>query len=56
MQAQIDEHTRLVLAHRWLDPQEATLRVGSLDFGIRHVGPAHTRQNLVAYLVAYLVT
>lgn len=46
----IDEHTRLVPADRWLDAEQTTLRVGSTDFAIRHVGPAHTPEDLVIHL------
>jgi glyoxylase-like metal-dependent hydrolase (beta-lactamase superfamily II) len=46
----IDEHTRLVGADRWLDEEESTLRVGSWDFRIRHVGPAHTPEDLVVHV------
>ena len=46
----IDEKTRLVEADRWLDNEDTTLRVGSFDFRIRHVGPAHTPEDLVVYL------
>ena len=46
----IDEKTRVVAADRWLDQAETTLRVGSFDFRIRHVGPAHTAEDLVVYV------
>lgn len=46
----IDEHTRLVAADRWIDSEDFTLRVGSFDFHIRHVGPAHTPEDLVVYV------
>jgi glyoxylase-like metal-dependent hydrolase (beta-lactamase superfamily II) len=46
----IDEKTRLVPADRWLDAEETTLRVGSFDFVIRHVGPAHTPEDEVVYV------
>ena len=46
----IDEHTRLVPADRWLDAAESTLRVGSMDFVVRHVGPAHTPEDLVVFV------
>lgn len=46
----IDERTRLVEADRWLDTEDTTLRVGSYDFRVRHVGPAHTPEDLVVYL------
>ena len=46
----IDESTRLVSADRWLEADETTLRVGSFDFVIRHVGPAHTPEDLVVFV------
>ena len=46
----IDENTRIVAADRWLAAQETTLRVGSYDFHIRHVGPAHTPEDLVVFV------
>ena len=47
----VDEQTRLVAADRWLDAEDTTLRVGSFDFRIRHVGPAHTPEDLVVQVV-----
>jgi len=46
----IDENTRLLAADRWLDQPQTTLRLGSVDFRIRHVGPAHTAEDLVVHL------
>jgi glyoxylase-like metal-dependent hydrolase (beta-lactamase superfamily II) len=46
----IDERTRLVAPDRWLDQDETLLRVGTWDFRIRHVGPAHTSEDLVVYV------
>ena len=46
----IDETTRVLPADRWLEQEDLTLRVGSYDFRIRHVGPAHTPEDLVVYL------
>ncbi len=46
----IDEKTQVVAADRWLDQEETTLRVGVFDFRIRHVGPAHTPEDLVVYV------
>ena len=46
----IDEQTQLVAADRWLDAEETTLRVGSFDFVLRHVGPAHTPEDLVVFV------
>ena len=45
----IDEQTRLVPADRWIDA-DTVLRVGSYEFVIRHVGPAHTAEDLVVYV------
>ena len=44
----IDEHTRLVPADRWLDG-DTVLQVGQDRLFIRHVGPAHTPEDLVVY-------
>ena len=46
----IDAQTRLVPADRWLDGAESTLRVGSFDVVLHHVGPAHTPEDLVVHL------
>lgn len=46
----VDGKTRLVPADRWLDQDETRLRVGSYDFLIRHVGPAHTPEDLVVFV------
>ena len=46
----IDEKTRLVPADRWLETEDTVLHVGSYDFRIRHVGPAHTPEDLVVYV------
>ena len=46
----IDERTRLVAPDRWLDQQDTLLRVGTHEFQIRHVGPAHTPEDLVVHL------
>ena len=46
----IDENTRLVPADRWLEAEDTVLRVGSYEFRIRHVGPAHTPEDLVVYV------
>lgn len=42
----IDETTRLVPADRWLDG-DTVLTVGGERFHIRHVGPAHTPEDVV---------
>jgi glyoxylase-like metal-dependent hydrolase (beta-lactamase superfamily II) len=46
----VDDKTRLVPADRWLDQDETQLRVGSYDILIRHVGPAHTAEDLVVFV------
>jgi glyoxylase-like metal-dependent hydrolase (beta-lactamase superfamily II) len=46
----IDERTRLISADRWLEAAETTLRVGGFDFVIRHLGPAHTPEDLVVFV------
>jgi len=46
----IDDRTRLVPADRWLDQEQTVLRVGSYDILIRHVGPAHTPEDLVVFV------
>jgi glyoxylase-like metal-dependent hydrolase (beta-lactamase superfamily II) len=46
----IDQATRLVAADRWLDDEQTQLRVGSYDIVIRHVGPAHTSEDLVVFV------
>jgi glyoxylase-like metal-dependent hydrolase (beta-lactamase superfamily II) len=46
----VDERTRLVPADRWLGQDETRLRVGSDDFVIRRVGPAHTREDVVVWV------
>lgn len=46
----VDDKTRLVPADQWIDGDEAPLRVGSFDFLIRHVGPAHTPEDVVVFV------
>jgi glyoxylase-like metal-dependent hydrolase (beta-lactamase superfamily II) len=46
----IDQETRLVNADRWLEEPETRLRLGTLDVVVRHVGPAHTGEDLVVVL------
>jgi glyoxylase-like metal-dependent hydrolase (beta-lactamase superfamily II) len=45
----IDEKTQVLGADRWLD-QDTTLRLGGLDFQVRHVGPAHTTEDLAVFV------
>ena len=46
----IDDKTRIVGADRWLDADDTNLRVGAHEFQIRHVGPAHTSEDLVVFV------
>ncbi len=46
----IDERTQLVGADRWLDDSDHTLMLGGQAFRIRHVGPAHTPEDLVVHV------
>ncbi len=46
----VDDHTHLVPADRWLEADETHLQVGSYDILIRHVGPAHTAEDLVVFV------
>ncbi|WP_292458112.1 MBL fold metallo-hydrolase [Methylibium sp.] len=48
----IDETTRLVPADRWLDTDSTRLQVGSTEFQIHRVGPAHTAEDLVIHVPA----
>ena len=45
----IDGQTRLVPADEWVD-EEKTLVVGGVEFVLRHLGPAHTPEDLMVYL------
>ena len=51
----IDETTQVLPADRWLEQEDTLLRVGTFDFRIRHVGPAHTAEDLVVYLPRHQV-
>ena len=46
----IDATTRLVPADQWLDAQETPFRLGSMDFVVDHVGPAHTPEDVVVFV------
>ncbi len=46
----VDERTRLVPADRWLDAADTTLHVGGQQLRIRHVGPAHTPEDIVVFV------
>ena len=46
----IDDKTRVVPADRWLEQEETILRVGGIEFRIRHVGPSHTAEDLVVHV------
>jgi glyoxylase-like metal-dependent hydrolase (beta-lactamase superfamily II) len=45
----IDENTKLVEADIWLS-NETKLNLAGLDLTVKHVGPAHTPEDLVIYL------
>jgi glyoxylase-like metal-dependent hydrolase (beta-lactamase superfamily II) len=45
----IDDKTQVLGADRWLD-RDTTLRLGGLDFQVRHVGPAHTTEDLAVFV------
>jgi len=45
----IDESTRLIPADRWLDGAQTEIELGGERFLIRHVGPAHTPEDLVVF-------
>jgi glyoxylase-like metal-dependent hydrolase (beta-lactamase superfamily II) len=44
----IGPHTRLVAADRWLDG-DTVLELGDERFQVRHLGPAHTPEDLVVF-------
>lgn len=46
----IDANTQLVPADQWLDTQESQFRLGSIDFVVDHVGPAHTPEDVVVFV------
>ena len=46
----IDANTRLVPADQWLHTQETRFRLGSMDFVVDHVGPAHTPEDVVVFV------
>ena len=46
----VDDKTEVLAADRWLHARETRLRVGTVDFHIRHAGPAHTAEDLVVHL------
>ena len=45
----VDADTHLVAADRWLDAEETRLQLGSTEIRVRHVGPAHTPEDLVVF-------
>ncbi len=45
----IDAQTRLVPADDWLDGEQTVLELGGERFLIRHVGPAHTPEDLAVF-------
>ncbi len=46
----VDAGTRLVDADQWLDRPDTALRLGRTELLIRHLGPAHTPEDLVVFL------
>lgn len=46
----IDNKTQLLGADRWLADQQTELQLGSYVFQIRHVGPAHTPEDLAVFV------
>jgi glyoxylase-like metal-dependent hydrolase (beta-lactamase superfamily II) len=46
----IDARTRLVPADRWLEADETVLTLGGTELRIRHLGPAHTAEDLAVYV------
>jgi len=48
----IDAGTRLVGADRWLDAEETVLMLGGTELRIRHLGPAHTAEDVVVFVPA----
>ena len=46
----IDETTAVVPADRWLSDTDTKLQVGGFEFQIRHVGPAHTSEDVVVFV------
>lgn len=46
----INASTHLLEADRWLDQPQTDLKVGSYDFQISYVGPAHTPEDLVVFV------
>ena len=46
----ISASTHLLEADRWLDQPHTDLKVGSYDFQISYVGPAHTPEDLVVFV------
>lgn len=45
----VDERTRLVEADEWLAAADRSIELGGKTFHIRHVGPAHTPEDVVVY-------
>lgn len=46
----IDGKTHLVPADRWLEGKQTSLKLGSFEFVVRHVGPAHTPEDVAIYV------
>jgi glyoxylase-like metal-dependent hydrolase (beta-lactamase superfamily II) len=45
----VDSHTQLVAADQWLNEPNFALKRGTRTLRIRHVGPAHTAEDLVVW-------
>jgi len=45
----IDENTQLVPADTWLE-KESNLKLSGIDLIVKHVGPAHTPEDLIVYM------
>jgi glyoxylase-like metal-dependent hydrolase (beta-lactamase superfamily II) len=48
----IDAQTRLVAPDRWLDGDEQVLMLGGTEIRLRHLGPAHTPEDLAVFVPA----
>ncbi len=46
----IDAATRLVAPTRWLEGDEASVVLGGTEIRLRHLGPAHTPEDLAVYV------
>ncbi len=46
----IDGATRLVEPTRWIEGEEATLTLGGTEIRLRHLGPAHTPEDIAVFV------